>query len=202
MKTVPACPEQKSLPGMAPAESAREAVSAGTYSLRRLNYFSDAEQDAPSGAELPQSSSGKIVEDDFDAEQRPLIQHLHMVATIARHYAHRGTEIAELIRAGNMGLVHALERYQPGETAQFPEFATMYIRQCIERHLAERHGRMGVAQTSPQYAARSRRNKTAPGTQDTHQGIYVIRAFIESRISELRHSRHIEFSPEFSGLYD
>lgn len=195
MKTVPACPEQKSLPGMAPTESSRETVSAGTYSLRRSNYFCDS---MPRNGEPPQPAAG----DDFDAEQRTLIQHLHMVATLARHYAHHGTEIAELIRAGNMGLVHAMERYQPGGSVQFPEFATMYIRQCIERHISERHGRMGVAQTSPHYAARSRRNKATPGTQDGHQGIYVIRAFIESRINELHRPHQIEFTPEFGGLYD
>ncbi len=201
MKTVSACPEQKSLPGMTPVEASRGTVSAGTYSLRRLNYFSDA---GPSGAEPSQAPSGKTVEDDFDAEQGTLIQHLHMVATIARQYRHRGMEVAELIRAGNLGLAHALEQYQSGEPARFAEYAETCIRQYIERYLAERHGRTGVAQTSPQYAARSRRSKTAPGagTRDGYQGIYVIRAFIESRINELRHSRHIEFSPEFSGLYD
>ncbi len=192
--------EQEFLVGLEPNESAHESVSAGTYLLRRLHYFNDAEQDSSSNNEPLQASANQSEEDGFDAEQRTLIHHLHMVISIARQYADRGVEDVELVKAGNHGLIQALEHFKPGKDTDFSNYAAMCIRQHIEHLIADRHGHLKVAQTEPQYAAA--RHWATPSVSTQPQGIYVIRAFIENRIHDLRNSRHQEFPPEFGGLYD
>ncbi len=194
--------EQDALPELEPTVTGHEPVSAGTYSLRRLYYFGDTGQDSPLSGESLEAVDSIAGEDDFDAEQKTLIQHLRMVASIARQYAHSGVDAVELVKAGNLGLGHALEHFEPSKAAHFSGYAAMCVRQHIERFIADRRGRLEVAQNEPQYAASRHRTGSDVGTQANHQGIYVIRTFIENRINELRHSRHVEFSPEFSGLYD
>lgn len=194
--------EQDTLPGLEPTATGHKPVSAGTYSLRRLYYFGDTGQESPLSGESPEAVDSIAGEDDFDAEQGALIQHLRMVANIARQYAHSGVDAVELVKAGNLGLGHALEHFEPGKAAHFSGYAAMCVRRYIERFIADRHGHLEVAQTGPQYAAARHRTGPGVGHQADHQGIYVIRTFIENRINELRHSRHVEFSPEFSGLYD
>lgn len=195
--------EQDALPALEQAVAGHEDIAAGTYSLRRLRYFNDTEQGGPLNGGAPHAPANPAGEDDFGAEQHMLIQHLRMVSDIARQYAHRGVEAVELVKAGNLGLIHALEHFQLGKAAHFSGYAEMCVREHIEHLIAERQKCLEVAQTTPQYAAAPLRRATAgAGAPANHQGIYVIRAFIESRINELRHTRHVEFSPEFNGLYD
>ncbi|HXU93263.1 MAG TPA: sigma factor [Gallionella sp.] len=192
--------EQELLPGLEQTGCSRETVTAGTYALRRTHYFNDAEQASPTSNEPRQVSENPSDADDFDAEQRSLIQHLHMVTSIARQYANRGVEDVELVKAGNHGLIHALEHYNPDKDADFSNYAAMCIRQHVEYLITDRRGHLKVAQTGPQYAASRHRN--APSVSAQPQGIYVIRAFIENRIHERRHPHHPEFPPEFGGLHD
>jgi RNA polymerase sigma factor (sigma-70 family) len=192
--------EQEFFPGLEQAGRGHEKVSAGTYALRRTRYFNDAEQDSSLDNVPQQASANQSESDDFDTEQRTLIQHLHMVTSIARQYAHRGVENVELVKAGNHGLIHALEHFNPGKDADFSNYAAMCIRQHIEYLVADRHEHLQVEQTGAQYAAS--RHRSAPSVSSQPQGIYVIRAFIENRIHELRHSRHPELPPEFGGVYD
>jgi RNA polymerase primary sigma factor len=192
--------EQEFLPGLEPSENGHKPVSAGTYSLRRIRYFNDAEQVSSSNDEPRQALANLSEKDDFDAEQRTLIQHLHMVISIARQYTDRGVEDVELVKAGNHGLIQALEHFKPGKDTDFSNYAAMCIRQHIEHLIADRHELLKVAQTEPQYA--DSRHRTTPSVSAQPQGIYVIRAFIENRIHEHRHSSHPELPPEFGGLYD
>lgn len=140
----------------------------------------------------------------FAAEQKSLLGHLRMVADITKDYGSSGVETAELIRAGNLGLIHALEHYEPVNAELFSGYAARCIRQHIERFLTSRN-HLKAAEPAPMYAASSIRNRhatDAAGKQSSNQGIYVVRAYIESRIGELRRSVHSGIRPSFSGLYD
>lgn len=192
--------EQEFLPGLEPSENSHEPIPAGTYSLRRIHYFNDAEQVSSSNDEPQHDSAHLSEEGDFDAEQGALIRHLHMVTSIARQYAHRGVEDVELVKAGNHGLIQALERFDPGKSSNFSNYAATCIRRHIEHLIAERRGDLKAAESEPQYDDVSHR--TMPSVSAQPQGIYVIRAFIENRIHDLRHSRHPDLPPELSGLRD
>jgi RNA polymerase nonessential primary-like sigma factor len=70
---------------------------------------------------------------DFDARQTMIERNLRLVVSIARHYMHRGLVLPDLIEEGNLGLIHALEKFDPERGFRFTTYATWWIRQSIER---------------------------------------------------------------------
>ncbi|MFI4924160.1 MAG: RNA polymerase sigma factor RpoS [Vicinamibacteria bacterium] len=74
---------------------------------------------------------------DFDARQKLIERNLRLVVSIARHYAHRGLALPDLIEEGNLGLMHALDKFDPERGFRFSTYATWWIRQAIERAIVQ-----------------------------------------------------------------
>jgi RNA polymerase nonessential primary-like sigma factor len=70
---------------------------------------------------------------DFEARQKMIKHNLRLVVKIAKHYAYRGMALLDLIEEGNLGLIHALEKFDPERGFRFSTYATWWIRQNIER---------------------------------------------------------------------
>jgi len=75
----------------------------------------------------------RVVAGEFAARQKMIVSNLRLVVSIAKHYLNRGIPIADLIEEGNLGLIHALEKYDPERGFRFSTYATWWIRQNIER---------------------------------------------------------------------
>ncbi|EGK71360.1 MAG: RNA polymerase sigma factor RpoS [Methyloversatilis sp.] len=70
---------------------------------------------------------------DFEARQTMIERNLRLVVNIAKHYLNRGMPLLDLVEEGNLGLIHALEKFDPERGFRFSTYATWWIRQNIER---------------------------------------------------------------------
>ncbi|HET6629358.1 MAG TPA: RNA polymerase sigma factor RpoS [Woeseiaceae bacterium] len=75
----------------------------------------------------------RIRQGDEAARQRMIESNLRLVVKIARRYIDRGLPLLDLIEEGNLGLIHAVKKFDPERGFRFSTYATWWIRQTIER---------------------------------------------------------------------
>jgi RNA polymerase nonessential primary-like sigma factor len=72
---------------------------------------------------------------DFAARQSMIEHNLRLVISIAKGYMGRGVPMADLIEEGNLGLMHAIDKFEPERGFRFSTYATWWIRQSVDRAL-------------------------------------------------------------------
>ncbi|MEZ5549959.1 MAG: RNA polymerase sigma factor RpoS [Pseudomonadales bacterium] len=107
--------------------SADDSADATTLYLREIGR-------APLLSADEEKHFGRLARSGDAAGRRRMIEsNLRLVVKIARRYLHRGLSLLDLIEEGNLGLIHAVEKFDPERGFRFSTYATWWIRQSIER---------------------------------------------------------------------
>ena len=87
-------------------------------------------------ADEEKSLARKIINDnDPEARERMVRANLRLVVNIAKHYVNRGLQLPDLIEEGNIGLLKAVEGFDPDNGCRFSTYASWWIKQAIKRAL-------------------------------------------------------------------
>lgn len=86
-------------------------------------------------AEQERELARRIQRGDAQAREHMIRANLRLVVSIAKMYADRGLSLQDLIAEGNIGLVKAVEKFDPDAGCRFSTYATWWIKQSIRRAL-------------------------------------------------------------------
>jgi RNA polymerase nonessential primary-like sigma factor len=109
------------------AAEAAESPDATSLYLREIGF-------APLLTAEQERHFGRLARDGDPAGRKRMIEsNLRLVVKISRRYLNRGLPLLDLIEEGNLGLIHAVEKFDPERGFRFSTYATWWIRQTIER---------------------------------------------------------------------
>lgn len=87
-------------------------------------------------AEEEKDLGWKIINDACQASKERMIKaNLRLVVSISKNYVNRGLPLSDLIEEGNIGLIRAVEGFDPAQGARFSTYASWWIKQAIKRTL-------------------------------------------------------------------
>src|SRR4051812_19865843 len=110
-----------------PTRKTRPAASAFDSYLREINETSLL--DAGTEHEL----ACRVAEGDVEARDHMVRANLRLVVSIAKSYRGRGLPLEDLIAEGNLGLLRAVEGFDPSMNTRFSTYASYWVKQSIKR---------------------------------------------------------------------
>ena len=108
------------------AEETGDALSLYLRGVRRTELFTPQEEF---------EAATRARAGDFAARQSMIEHNLRLVVSIAKGYIGRGVPMADLVEEGNLGLMHAIDKFEPERGFRFSTYATWWIRQSVDRAL-------------------------------------------------------------------
>jgi len=110
-----------------------ESATIYLHEIARFPLLS-AEQEKLLGSQLEHSSKNEAQE----AKRRLIESNLRLVVSIAKKYVGRGLSLMDLIQEGNLGLMRAVNKFDYQRGYKFSTYATWWIRQAINRAIADK----------------------------------------------------------------
>jgi RNA polymerase nonessential primary-like sigma factor len=96
-------------------------------------YLRDVRRTTLFTAEEEYETATRARAGEFAARQSMIEHNLRLVVSIAKGYLGRGVPLSDLIEEGNLGLMHAIDKFEPERGFRFSTYATWWIRQAVER---------------------------------------------------------------------
>lgn len=119
-----------------PTQEVKEEFDASTKSLDATQlYLGEIGFSPLLTAEEEVLYARRALRGDEAARKRMIESNLRLVVKISRRYSNRGLALLDLIEEGNLGLIRAVEKFDPERGFRFSTYATWWIRQTIERAL-------------------------------------------------------------------
>jgi len=100
-------------------------------------YFLDINRHSLLTAAEEKALSLLVRQGDPEARDKMVRSNLRLVVSIAKHYVERGLPLLDLIEEGNLGLLKAVERFDPAAECRFSTYGTWWIKQSIKRALID-----------------------------------------------------------------
>ncbi len=107
-----------------------QRIEAGRAAMAELDAEGDDLQPAP------RKELRRIIRDGEQAQQTFVTSNLRLVVSIAKSYQATGLPLLDLVQEGNLGLIHAVEKFDWRKGFKFSTYATWWIRQAIQRGVA------------------------------------------------------------------
>ena len=111
-----------------------EATPNGHYDATRL-YLKELGSSQLLTADEEKHYGRLALQGDPAARKKMIESNLRLVVKISKRYLNRGLPLLDLIEEGNLGLIRAVEKFEPDRGFRFSTYATWWIRQTIERAL-------------------------------------------------------------------
>ncbi len=124
--------------------SSRRAAKTAAARKPRSNfdaYLSEIRKHDLLSADEEKALARRVQNQDVDhidamiAREELILANLRLVVSVAKRYTNRGMVLADLVEEGNLGLVHAVEKFDPDMDTRFSTYATWWIKQSIRRAL-------------------------------------------------------------------
>ena len=128
----------------------------------------------------------RIQKGDEAARHRMIESNLRLVVKIARRYLNRGLPLLDLIEEGNLGLIHAVKKFDPERGFRFSTYATWWIRQTIERAIMNQSRTVRLPiHVIKEINACMRASRTIRQGQDAHPSAAEIADYLDKDVEEV-----------------
>jgi RNA polymerase primary sigma factor len=132
-----------------------------------------------------------IVRDGQRAKNHLLEANLRLVVSVAKRYTGRGVAFLDVIQEGNLGLIHAVEKFDYTKGYKFSTYATWWIRQAIIRSMAEQARTIRIpvhlAEVINKLGAIQRKLLPELGREPTAEEVAKEMDITPAKVSELQH---------------
>ena len=161
----------------------------GTVKDALQAYLSEIGEEDLLTAEEEVMLARKIQKGDSKARDRMIRANLRLVVNIAKNYMNRGLPLSDFIEEGNIGLLTAVERFNPDKGARFSTYASWWIKRSIRKALLEKVKQIKVPASMIEKIARWKATEAQlyeeKGTHPAHEEIAAAMGMSNRQLREM-----------------